>query len=61
MQYAGRLHRPYADKVEVRIYDYVDGGVPMLAGMFGKRLRGYRKIGYEESTDGPSRPRRTRS
>lgn len=57
VQYAGRLHRPYVGKSEVRIYDYVDGGVPMLAGMFGKRLRGYRKIGYEEPKDGPSCPK----
>ena len=31
---------------EVRIYDYVDRDVPMLARMFEKRLRGYRAIGY---------------
>lgn len=47
VQYAGRLHRQYPGKSEVRIYDYIDAGVPMLSGMFGKRLRGYRKIGYE--------------
>lgn len=47
VQYAGRLHRHHPGKTEVRIYDYVDAGVPMLSGMFGKRLRSYRKIGYE--------------
>ena len=30
----------------MRIFDYVDHAVPMLARMFAKRLRGYRSIGY---------------
>src|SRR2546428_6550178 len=46
VQYAGRLHRQYPGKTEVRIYDYVDRSVPLLARMFEKRLRGYRAIGY---------------
>lgn len=46
IQYAGRLHRLHPGKTEVRIYDYVDRAVPMLARMFEKRLRGYRAIGY---------------
>jgi len=46
VQYAGRLHRLYPDKTEVRIYDYVDRDIPMLARMFERRLRGYRAIGY---------------
>jgi len=46
VQYAGRLHRLYPGKTEVRIYDYVDSNVPLLARMFEKRLRGYRAIGY---------------
>ena len=45
-QYAGRLHRLHAGKNEVRIYDYADLNVPMLARMHEKRLRGYRAIGY---------------
>ena len=44
--YAGRLHRLRPGKREVRIFDYVDHAVPMLARMFAKRLRGYRSIGY---------------
>jgi superfamily II DNA or RNA helicase len=48
-QYAGRLHRLHAAKCEVRIFDYVDGNVPMLARMFDKRLRGYRAMGYVRS------------
>jgi superfamily II DNA or RNA helicase len=49
VQYAGRLHRHHRAKTEVRIYDYVDREVPMLARMFEKRLRGYRAMGYEHS------------
>ena len=51
VQYAGRLHRQHASKSEIRIFDYVDSEVPMLARMFEKRLRGYRSMGYDlEST-----------
>ena len=46
VQYAGRLHRTYRGKSEVRIFDYVDAQVPMLARMFEKRLRGYTAMGY---------------
>lgn len=46
-QYAGRLHRLHYGKTEVRVYDYVDSGVSMLARMYRKRLRGYKAIGYE--------------
>ena len=46
-QYAGRLHRNYDRKSEVIIYDYVDDQVPVLTGMFGKRKKGYKAIGYE--------------
>ena len=46
-QYAGRLHRLHPSKVEVVIYDYVDGGEPMLARMAAKRRAGYRSLGYE--------------
>lgn len=40
VQYTGRLHRLHAGKYEVRIVDYVDGKVPMLA---------YRAVGYQET------------
>jgi hypothetical protein len=36
-------------KREVRIADYLDRDVPMLAMMFERRLRGYRSMGYEEN------------
>jgi superfamily II DNA or RNA helicase len=46
VQYAGRLHRKHHGKTEVRVMDYVDRDVPMLARMFEKRMRGYRAMGY---------------
>jgi superfamily II DNA or RNA helicase len=46
MQYAGRLHRHHPEKREIRVYDYVDRDVPMLAKMFERRMRGYRAMGY---------------
>ena len=46
-QYAGRLHRNYDGKQEVRIYDYVDIHVPALERMYHKRLKGYPELGYQ--------------
>src|SRR5256885_12655360 len=40
-QYVGRLHRLYDGKRDVRVYDYADLNVPMLARMFDRRCRGY--------------------
>lgn len=51
VQYAGRLQRQSAGKREVRIYDYVDRNVPVLARMFEKRMKGYRALGYGETPD----------
>ena len=45
-QYAGRLHRLCEGKREVRIYDYADLEIPMLARMFDRRCRGYEALGY---------------
>ena len=45
-QYVGRLHRLYDFKREVRVYDYADLNVPMLARMFDRRCRGYEAVGY---------------
>jgi very-short-patch-repair endonuclease len=45
-QYAGRLHRLHDRKREIRVYDYADLNVPMLARMFDRRCRGYEAIGY---------------
>jgi len=46
-QYVGRLHRIHHGKKVVRVFDYVDARVPMLARMYEKKLKGYRAIGYE--------------
>lgn len=46
-QYAGRLHRLHDGKREVRVYDYADLAVPMLARMFERRRLGYEAIGYQ--------------
>ena len=45
-QYVGRLHRLHDAKRVVRVYDYVDSRVLMLARMYARRLRGYSAIGY---------------
>lgn len=56
-QYAGRLHRLYETKKEVKIYDYVDIQVKMLEKMYQRRLNGYASMGYkakgEELNDTP--------
>lgn len=57
VQYTGRLHRLQPGKQEVRIYDYVDRAVPMLARMFQKRLKAYRAIGYGDGQDSLFRSR----
>lgn len=50
-QYVGRLHRLHANKKEVIVYDYMDDAVPLLAAMFGRRLRGYEATGYSLEED----------
>jgi superfamily II DNA or RNA helicase len=46
-QYAGRLHREYSGKKDVRIYDYIDFHVPMCDVMYRRRLKGYASVGYK--------------
>lgn len=46
-QYAGRLHREYEGKKDVRIYDYIDIHEPIYDSMYRKRLKGYAAIGYK--------------
>jgi superfamily II DNA or RNA helicase/very-short-patch-repair endonuclease len=55
-QYAGRLHRLYDGKLEVRIYDYADLNVPMLFRMFDRRCRGYEAVGYSISVPASAVP-----
>ena len=47
IQYAGRLHRKYTSKKEVRIYDYMDKSSGLTISMFKKRLTAYKKMRYE--------------
>lgn len=55
-QYVGRLHRLYDGKHEVRVYDYADLNVLMLARMFDRRCRGYEAIGYAIQLPGSAVP-----
>jgi superfamily II DNA or RNA helicase/very-short-patch-repair endonuclease len=55
-QYVGRLHRIYYGKREVRVYDYADLNVPMLARMFDRRCHGYEAIGYTIELPGSAVP-----
>ncbi|MBQ3217494.1 MAG: DEAD/DEAH box helicase family protein [Akkermansia sp.] len=52
-QYAGRLHRDYVGKQDVIIYDYVDLRVRVFDRMYAKRLRTYRRMGYQLFTPMP--------
>lgn len=45
-QYTGRIHKNVEGKDMVKVYDYVDAHIPMLEGMFHKRLKQYQKEGY---------------
>jgi superfamily II DNA or RNA helicase len=46
IQYTGRLNRASGGKKEIRVYDYVDEKVPVLSRMYGRRLKGYRVLGF---------------
>ena len=46
-QYAGRLNRDYKGKKDVIIFDYIDQHIPVLERMYHRRLRTYKKIGFE--------------
>ena len=55
-QYVGRLHRLHDGKTEVRVYDYADLNVPMLARMFDRRCAGYEAVGYTVLLPGSAVP-----
>ena len=55
-QYVGRLHRLHEGKAEVRVYDYADLNVPMLARMFDRRCAGYESAGYTVLLPGSAVP-----
>ena len=46
IQNTGRLNRSQHGKREIRVYDYVDQKVPVLARMYGKRLKEYKALGF---------------
>ena len=46
IQYTGRLGRAYYGKKEIQVYDYVDEKVSALYRMYGRRLNGYKGIGF---------------
>ena len=58
-QYVGRLHRLHDAKHVVRVYDYVDSQVLMLARMYARRQKGYGAIGYKIGTVPVSVPDQT--
>lgn len=45
-QYVGRLHRRHSGKEDVRVYDYADLQVPVLAPSSRRRMKSYKRIGY---------------
>ncbi len=53
-QYAGRLNRDYVGKTNVQIYDYVDSHIPVFDRMYAKRLKAYKRIGYQLYVTGSS-------
>jgi len=46
VQYTGRLNRISHEKKEIHVYDYVDEKVPVLSRMYGRRLKGYKVLGF---------------
>ena len=55
-QYTGRLNRSYDGKSRVTVIDYVDHHIDIFANMYSKRLRTYKRIGYELSQDSKGKP-----
>lgn len=50
-QYMGRLNRDYEGKSEVIVYDYIDSHIRCLDNMYAKRLRTYKRIGFNLVAD----------
>lgn len=46
-QYIGRLNRDYEGKQDVIVYDYVDSHIRVFDNMYAKRLRAYKRIGFQ--------------
>ena len=52
-QYVGRLHREHAGKSDILVIDFIDQSHPSLAGMWNKRLAGYKALGHQVEKIGP--------
>lgn len=50
-QYIGRLNRDYEGKKEVIVYDYVDSHIRFFDNMYAKRLRTYKRTGFQLITN----------
>ncbi|MFD1125309.1 DEAD/DEAH box helicase family protein [Lentilactobacillus raoultii] len=50
-QYLGRMQRNLTQKAEIRVYDYIDMFVPMLAKMYRKRQKTYEHLHYQIVND----------
>ncbi len=51
-QYIGRLNRDYEGKKEVVVYDYIDSHIRVFDKMYVKRLRTYKRTGFQPITNG---------
>ena len=49
-QYVGRLNRDYDGKKNVVVYDYIDHHIRVFDHMYNKRLKTYRRIGFDVVT-----------
>ena len=52
VQYVGRIMRACKGKTDAAVYDYVDARVPVLKGMYLKRTKTYKTLGFHEETFG---------
>lgn len=50
-QYIGRLNRDYEGKKDVVVYDYIDSHIRVFDKMYGKRLRTYKRTGFQLITN----------
>ena len=50
-QYIGRLNRDYTGKEEVIVFDYIDSHIRILDNMYAKRLRTYKRTGFQVITN----------
>lgn len=50
-QYLGRLNRDFEGKSEVIVYDYIDSHIRYFDNMYAKRLRTYKRIGFDLIAD----------